>query len=76
MMLTIQEENKIAYDAQIELSRRFFTDYLELTHHGNYRHFRHTRLISEYLQRIADGEQLDLLIEMPPRHRYRDWETR
>lgn len=68
MMLAPEQKKKIAQDAQIELSRRYFRDYLELVHHGNYQHFRHTELIAKYLQRIADGEQLDILIEMPPRH--------
>lgn len=65
-MLKVSPE--IKQQAKIELSKDYFRDYLELVHHGNYQHFRHTELISKYLQRIADGEQLDLLIEMPPRH--------
>jgi len=51
-----------------ELARRSFAEYVEYVHFGNYRHFRHTRLICDTLQRIADGEQLYVLIEMPPRH--------
>lgn len=65
--LTDKEKEIVSQQAQLELARRYFADYLELVHHGNYQHFRHTKLISKYLQRIADGEQLDLLIEMPPR---------
>lgn len=65
--LTGKDKKTIAQQAQIELSRRYFRDYVKLVHHGNYQHFKHTELISKYLQRIADGEQLDLLIEMPPR---------
>ncbi|MGR6004894.1 hypothetical protein ACT7C0_30200 [Bacillus cereus] len=51
-----------------ELARRSFAEYVEYVHFGNYRHFRHTRLICDTLRRIADGEQLYVLIEMPPRH--------
>lgn len=28
----------------------------------------HTELICDVLQRVVDGEQLSILIEMPPRH--------
>lgn len=51
-----------------ERARRKYEHYLELVHHGHYEHFAHTRLICEYLQRIAEGEQLHLMIELPPRH--------
>lgn len=57
----IEEANK-------ELAKRSYRDYVEYVHHGHYTHFRHTELICETLQRIADGEQLSVLIEMPPRH--------
>lgn len=59
--------NEIARQAKVELARRHYADYVELVHHGKYKHFRHTRLICEHLQRIVDGEQLHLMIEMPPR---------
>lgn len=65
-MLKVSPE--IKKQAKIELAKDYFREYLEVVHHGNYKHFKHTELISEYLQRIADGEQLDILIEMPPRH--------
>lgn len=59
--------NELARQAKVELARRNYADYVDLVHHGKYRHFRHTRLICEHLQRIVDGEQLHLMIEMPPR---------
>lgn len=68
MQLTKEQQASIQYEAKLELSRRYFKYYLKLAHHGNYEHFRHTKLIAKYLQRIADGEQLNILIEMPPRH--------
>lgn len=55
-------------EADKELARRFYRDYVKYVHHGHYEHFRHTKLICDVLQRVADGEQLSILIEMPPRH--------
>ncbi|QGG53903.1 phage terminase large subunit [Lysinibacillus pakistanensis] len=60
--------NALAYEAEKELSRHFYRDYVQFVHHGNYVHYRHTELICDVLQRVADGEQLSILIEMPPRH--------
>ena len=63
-----EELDAIAYEAEKELARQFYRDYVEFVHHGHYEHYRHTELVCEVLQRIADGEQLSVLIEMPPRH--------
>lgn len=70
MLQEISDEqlDALAIEADIELARRSFRDYVELVHHGHYTHYRHTELICSVLQRIADGEQLSVLIEMPPRH--------
>lgn len=62
------ELEALAYEAERELARRHYRDYVEYVHHGHYTHFRHTELVCETLQSIADGEQLSILIEMPPRH--------
>lgn len=35
---------------------------------GHYTYYRHTEVVCDELQRVADGEQLLILIEMPPRH--------
>lgn len=66
--LTPEATSEIARQARYELSRRKYRDYVELVHHGAYRHFRHTELLCDALQPIADGEQKYLLVEMPPRH--------
>ena len=58
----------IAKQAKEELAKRYYRDYVVHVHHGHYEHYRHTELVCEVLQRIADGEQLSVLIEMPPRH--------
>lgn len=63
-----QTQQLIAEQAQKILDSNYYDHYVETAHHGKYSHFRHTKLICEYLQRIADGEELSLMIEMPPRH--------
>lgn len=54
--------------ARRELARRYYQDYVEYVHRGNYHHYRHTKMICDELQPIADGEQRYIMIEMPPRH--------
>lgn len=66
--LTDEQKRVLAEQAKLELSRRYYKDYVVTVHHGSYQHFRHTELICNELQPIADGEQRYLLIEMPPRH--------
>lgn len=66
--LTQNEINYIAQQAKNQLAHNYYKDYITQVHHGSYEHFRHTLLICDYLQRIAEGEQLHLMIEVPPRH--------
>ncbi|GKV70269.1 hypothetical protein NCCP2716_27670 [Sporosarcina sp. NCCP-2716] len=66
--LTIEQRAALAEMAQNELAKRSYRDYVVRVHHGSFQHFRHTELVCETLQRIADGEELSVLIEMPPRH--------
>ncbi|MBO0962352.1 phage terminase large subunit [Neobacillus sp. MM2021_6] len=66
--LTVDQRQAIAQLAKEELSRRYYRDYVEYVHHNKYRHFRHTELVCKELQRVADGEQRYIMIEMPPRH--------
>jgi predicted phage terminase large subunit-like protein len=66
--LTDEQIEALSHEAKKELARRDYRDYVEYVHHGHYSHFKHTELICETLQRIANGEQLSVLIEMPPRH--------
>ncbi|MBX8946396.1 MULTISPECIES: hypothetical protein [Lysinibacillus] len=47
---------------------RFYRDYVEYVNLSHYKRFFHTELICDVLQRVVDGEQLSILIEMPPRH--------
>lgn len=68
MQLTTEQRTVIAEQAKNELSKRYFRDYVVTVHHGSYQHYRHTDLICDALQPIADGEQKYILIEMPPRH--------
>lgn len=66
--LTPEQITEIAAQAERELASRYYRDYVVHTHHGVYRHFRHTELVCESLQEIVDGKQKYILIEMPPRH--------
>lgn len=68
MVITDAQRKAIAEQARNELSRRNYKDYVVDVHHGAYQHFPHTELVCDYLQRIAEGEQMHLMIEMPPRH--------
>lgn len=66
--LTPEEIEHIQHNAQMELARRYYEDYVVHVHRGEYKHFRHTELVCKALQPIAEGEQKYILIEMPPRH--------
>lgn len=66
--VTDSQKSYIQQMAKYELAKRYYMSYVELVHHGAYSHFEHTKLICSYLQRIAEGEQMHLMIEMPPRH--------
>lgn len=68
MKISDDQRRELATMAKRELSRRSYRDYVVYVHHGRYQHYRHTELICETLQRIAAGEQLFVIIEMPPRH--------
>lgn len=68
MKLTKQQRKAIADEARRELCRVSYADYAKRANFGKLTVFRHLELIAEPLQRIADGEQLFVFIEMPPRH--------
>ena len=68
MQVTKEERKVIRERARQELARRNFKNYLEYVHEGRYTRTRHTDLIADALQPIADGEQRFLIVEMPPRH--------
>ncbi|MFF5994267.1 phage terminase large subunit [Lysinibacillus sp. KU-BSD001] len=67
-VISDEQLDALAYEAERELARQSYRDYVEFVHHGHYSHFPHTEIVCEALQRVADGEQLSILIEMPPRH--------
>ncbi|PTK37723.1 phage terminase large subunit [Staphylococcus hominis] len=54
--------------AAIELARKHYSYYLRLVHNGRYEPLPHTELVAGELQRIINGEQRHVIIEMPPRH--------
>lgn len=68
MQVTKEERKVIRERARQELARRNFKNYLEYVHEGRYTRTKHTDLIADALQPIADGEQRFLIVELPPRH--------
>ncbi|MET4562192.1 putative phage terminase large subunit-like protein [Lysinibacillus parviboronicapiens] len=66
--LSAEQIDVLAKEAQKELARRSYHDYVEYVHHGHYQHYPHTQIVCDELQKIADGKQKFILIEMPPRH--------
>lgn len=66
--ITPEMRKAIARQAEKELCQRSYYDYVERVHRGQYQHFRHTKLICDALQTVADGQQRYVMIEMPPRH--------
>lgn len=68
MTMTVEQKKLIIREAKRESARRSYRSYVKSAHHGNFEHYAHTDLICDYLQRIVDGDQMHLMIEMPPRH--------
>lgn len=68
LKLTDKQRKQLAWEAQSELARRSYRDYVVHVHRGNYKHFRHTEYIADRLEPIAQGKQKYIFIEMPPRH--------
>lgn len=68
MATTQHDMTKIKEEAQKELARRNFADFFSYSHGGIYAPLRHQKYIAPYLQRIADGERLFLIVELPPQH--------
>lgn len=58
--------NDLKQEAKKELARRNFLDYFSYT--VNLEPMRHQKYIAPYLQRIADGERLFIIVELPPQH--------
>lgn len=58
----------IAEEAKKELARRNYADFFSYAHGGMYDPLRHQTYIAPYLQRIADGERLFIIVELPPQH--------
>src|SRR5690625_1270205 len=68
MELSEKEKAIIAEQARRKLAKDSFRDYLVHVHRGMYNHFRHTELMADKLQPIADGESKRIIFELPPRH--------
>ena len=65
--LSADEKNSIAIAAKHELARRSYADYFMLVNPGM-KLYPHTKLITDKIQKIIDGEQHFYIVEMPPQH--------
>jgi len=77
--LTVEQRIAVAMEAQKELSRRNYGDYVTHVHQGRYKHAKHTLFITDVLQKAVDNkkkmrageietENQYIAINMPPRH--------
>ena len=57
----------IKKEALKELARRNYADFFFYTH-NEMKPLKHQQYISPYLDRISDGEQLFIIVELPPQH--------
>lgn len=62
------KQRLIKSEAMKELARRNYADFFFYTHNCEKKPLRHQQYISPYLQRIADGERLFIIVELPPQH--------
>lgn len=62
------DQSTIKAEAMKELARRNYADYFYYVHGCQFRPLRHQLYIAPYLQRIADGERLFIIVELPPQH--------
>lgn len=68
MAMTQLDLERIKEAAKKELARRNYIDFFSFAHGGIYEPLRHQAYIAPYLQRIAEGEQLFIIVELPPQH--------
>ncbi|MDP4120866.1 MAG: phage terminase large subunit [Bacillota bacterium] len=61
-------KNEIAFQAQLELARRHYRDYLTLSNNGLYKHAPHTLFLCNKIEEIICGKDKRLMVFMPPRH--------
>ncbi len=61
-------KGSIATEARYELARRYYADYVQLTHAGRWKRARHLDLVCRELENIMAGTTKRLMIFMPPRH--------
>lgn len=60
--------SELQQKARVHMASTYYRDYLLYVHRGLYQHFKHTELLCDVLQKIADGEQKRVIVTMPPRH--------
>lgn len=65
-MAKVVDRDAIAKEAQKELARRNYADFFSYA--VNMNPLPHQKYIAPYLQRIANGERLFIIVELPPQH--------
>ncbi|RSU01419.1 hypothetical protein CBF34_07100 [Vagococcus penaei] len=66
--MTQRDLTKIKDEALKELARRNYADFFYYANGQVFKPLRHQLYISPYLERIANGERLFLIVELPPQH--------
>lgn len=66
--MTTVDLELIKEESRKELARRNYIDYFQRAHGYVHKPLRHQKHIAPYLQRIADGERLFIIVELPPQH--------
>lgn len=66
--MTTVDLELIKEESRKELARRNYIDYFQRAHGYTHKPLRHQKHIAPYLQRIADGERLFIIVELPPQH--------
>lgn len=67
-MTKMADLEKIRKESLKELARRNYADFFFYTHGCTLKPLRHQLHISPYLDRIANREQLFIIVELPPQH--------
>ena len=68
MAKTQLDSETVRKEAQKELARRDYGEFFYYSHGSTFRPLPHQNYVAPYLQRIAEGERLFIIVELPPQH--------
>lgn len=68
MAKTALDSETVRKEAQKELARRDYGEFFYYSHGSTFKPLPHQNYVAPFLQRIADGEQLFIIVELPPQH--------